>query len=68
MKQNLEQILQQDCTDFVKIEKLNEYNKQRCLDFLQNLFEEDYIDSIAPMSPEHQSKYYNEFINYLNNR
>jgi hypothetical protein len=28
MNQTLEQILQQDCTNFVKIEKLNEYTKQ----------------------------------------
>jgi hypothetical protein len=41
MKQNLEQILQQDCTDFIKIEKLNEYNKQNCLDFIHYLHESD---------------------------
>lgn len=41
MKQTLEQILQQDCTNFVKIEKLNEYNKQNCLDFLYFLHEND---------------------------
>ena len=39
MKQTLEQILQHDCTDFVKIEKIHEYNKQSCLDFIHYLYQ-----------------------------
>jgi hypothetical protein len=65
MKQTLEQILEQDCTNFIKLEKLNDYNKQLCLDFLQNLFEEDCIDANVSMFPEQQSKYYDEFIKYF---
>ena len=41
MNQTLEQILEQDCTNFIKIEKLNEYNKQLCLDFIHYLHEND---------------------------
>ena len=59
MNQNLEQILEQDCTDFVKIEKINEYNKQSCLDFLQNLYENNTID--------YHDKYYADFDNELFN-
>jgi hypothetical protein len=41
MQQKLEQILEQDCTNFVKIEKLDEYMKQYVFNFVNHLHAND---------------------------
>lgn len=41
MNDQLEKILEQDCTNFVKMEKLDEYMKQYVFNFLKYLHEND---------------------------
>ena len=52
IKNNLEQILKQDCTDFIKLQQLESMLKQTCDEFVKHLYQvgtikfTDYSDAV----------------------
>ena len=67
LRNNLEQILKQDCTDFIKMQQLESIMKQTCDEFVKHLYQvgriafTDYSDSVYQKIDF--EKEFNQFLN-----